>query len=212
MICAARIGDKGETGTRPLSDPSSFPQREPQPLTGDESDADLLVRCRAGDDAAWAQLVKRYERLVFSTALRSGLDRQNAADVFQQVWVEVHRSLLRIRDLPSLTRWLIVTTGRLSYRQAIVSRRWVREVLDDLVDPSPDAQAAVDGLELLQRLESALSRLGGRCEQLLRALFLSRPAPPYAEVAKRLGVEANSIGPIRNRCLKRMRSIMEEHS
>lgn len=212
MIRTAWQGDKGETGTRPLPDPSSFPQREPRPLSGDDSDANLLARCQSGDDAAWEQLVAKYERLVYSTALQTGLDRQDAADVFQQVWFEVYRSLMRIRDMKSLTRWLITTTGRLAYRHALVSRLWVREVLEDLVDPSPDAQANLDRLETLQRLESGLSRLGGRCEQLLRILFFSRPEPAYRDISRRMGLDENSVGPTRTRCLRRLRKLMEETS
>jgi Sigma-70 region 2 len=53
----------------------------------DGGDADLLSRCRAGDDAAWDQLVGKYERLVFSVALRNGLDREDAADVTQTTFI-----------------------------------------------------------------------------------------------------------------------------
>jgi RNA polymerase sigma factor (sigma-70 family) len=212
MIRTARHGDKGETGTRPLPDPSSIPLREPQPLSGDESDDDLLARCQAGDDAAWARLVQRYENLVFSTALRSGLNRPDAADVFQQVWFEVHLSLLRIRDPRSLTKWLIVTTRRIAYRHAIRSRRWVRDVLEDIVDPSPHVQAAMEGLEARQQLEAGLSRLDARCARLLRAFYFSGRDLAYEEVATQLGLKRNSVGPTRSRCLDRLRRIMEEAS
>lgn len=178
-------------------------------MSGDESDEDLLARCQAGDEAAWARLVKRYENLVFSTALRTGLDRQDAADVFQQTWYEVHLSLLRIRDISVLPKWLIVTTRRKAYRHAVVTQRWVRDVREDLVDPSPDVQATLEGLADRQRLESGLEALDARCRRLLRAFYFSGRDLAYNEVATRMGIKRNSLGPTRSRCLERLRKIMK---
>ena len=131
-----------------------------------------------------------------------------SAVVMTLVWV--YASSLTFLLGAELTRWLIVTTKRVAHRHAISSRRWVREVREDLIDPSPDAQANLDRLELLQQLESGLRRLDGRCERLLRALFLTGRDRSYGAVAQRLGMKANSVGPTRLRCLERLREIMEE--
>src|SRR5436305_13408180 len=56
-------------------------------------DAQLLERCRDGDSAAWDALVRRYERLVFSVALRNGLSREDAADVAQTTFLALLRSI-----------------------------------------------------------------------------------------------------------------------
>ena len=53
------------------------------------TDHQLLGRCLAGDEQAWEEIVGRYERLVFSVALKNGLSREDAADVTQLTFVDV---------------------------------------------------------------------------------------------------------------------------
>lgn len=174
------------------------------------TDTALLEACRAGDDVAWRALVERYERLVYSAALQTGLDRDAAVDVFQQVWLELHRSLLRIRDAQALPRWLIVTARRIAYRQAIVAGRWLHDVREDLVDPNPSPDSVVLALELRQRLEQALLDLDERCRVIIRLLFLDEQPASYEEVSKRTGLSPDSVGPTRTRCLAKLKKLLGE--
>jgi RNA polymerase sigma factor (sigma-70 family) len=185
-----------------------YPTRETCDVVARPDDASLWLECQNGSESAWADLVGRYENLVYSTALQTGLDPEDAADVFQQVWLELHRSLLRIRDPKALPRWLIVTTRRIAYKHAIVAGRWVRETRDDMVDPAPGADAIVVVLEERQELEDALAALDERCEQLLRMFFYSEKKVTYKEVSERLGLSEDSIGSLRSRCLERLRRIL----
>src|SRR5262245_9999504 len=52
-----------------------------------ETDRRLLEACRAGNQAAWERLVLKYRHLVYSIALRSRLDADQAGDVFQSVFL-----------------------------------------------------------------------------------------------------------------------------
>lgn len=52
-------------------------------------------------------------------------------------------------------------------------------------------------------MRAAVTALPERCRQLVEQLFFTTP-PPYAEVAKRLGLATGSIGFIRGRCLKKL--------
>jgi DNA-directed RNA polymerase specialized sigma24 family protein len=53
-------------------------------------------------------------------------------------------------------------------------------------------------------LREAFSHLPPRCQRLI-ALLIEDPPLPYAEISARLGLPAGSIGPIRGRCLDRLR-------
>lgn len=173
-----------------------------------DTDAILLERCRTRDEDAWRALVTRYRTLVYSTALEVGLGPDEAADVFQDVWLDLYRSLPRIRDGAALPRWLVVATRRLSYKRAMAARRLRSDLSMDLVDPGKLALDAIEELETRHHVERGLSRLGGRCAELLRLLFLSPSRIPYEEVGRRLGIAVGSIGPTRARCLTRLRDIL----
>lgn len=169
----------------------------------------LVAQCREGDEGAWKDLVSQYENLVFSTALQTGLDQDAAVDVFQQVWVELHRSLFRIKDPQALPRWLIVTTRRISYRQAVTSGRWVRDLREDLVDPTPRADEVVSLLELRQQIQDGMAGLDPRCRRVVELFFFTEPPTSYQDASKELGLAEDSIGSLKSRCLDRLRKSME---
>ena len=62
----------------------------------------------------------------------------------------------------------------------------------------------------LTTLHDALSELGGTCRELLLALYFDPEEPSYAEIAERFGRAIGGIGPLRGRCLERLRAIMSE--
>lgn len=172
------------------------------------SDAELLERCRQGDSHAWDALVERYERLVFSVAQRNGLSREDAADVTQTTFVALIDGLSRIEDDTKLASWLMTVARRQAWRMRTVSRRTVplEAMADHIADPSDpyadwDTQVAV---------HDALATLGGTCRDLLIALYFEPAAPSYAEIAERFDRAIGSIGPLRGRCLERLRGIMAE--
>lgn len=172
------------------------------------SDAELLERCRQGDSHAWDALVERYERLVFSVAQRNGLSREDAADVTQTTFVALIDGLSRIEDETKLASWLMTVARRQAWRMRTVSRRTVplEAMADHIADPSDpyadwDTQVAV---------HDALATLGGTCRDLLIALYFEPAAPSYAEIAERFDRAIGSIGPLRGRCLERLRGIMAE--
>jgi RNA polymerase sigma factor (sigma-70 family) len=171
----------------------------------DRTDQQLIRRCAAGDERAWDQLVGRYERLVYSVALKNGVSREDAADITQLTFVALLDSIEVLREDGSLPSWLMTVARRQAWR---VRRRTHREQPwpADLVESG----AAHDDFERVAVVHGALARLGTRCRLLLYALFFDPDAPPYAVIADRLQCAVGSIGPQRARCLQRMRALLGE--
>ena len=61
-------------------------------------------------------------------------------------------------------------------------------------------------------LRQAMVRLDERCQRLIRSLDLDEPPHTYQEVAEAEGLSPTSIGPIRRRCLDRLKRIIESLS
>ncbi len=175
--------------------------REPAAPT----DAELLARCRRRDPEAWNMLVSRYERLVYSVALRNGLGAEDAADVTQGTFVTLIDSLDRIRDEDRLPSWLMTVTRRQAWRVRNLSRRHVG--LEDVAEAAEDPLADWD---TVVTLHDALAELGGTCRDLLEALYFEPESPSYAEIAERFGRSIGGIGPLRGRCLEKLRAILSE--
>ncbi|WP_435770800.1 RNA polymerase sigma factor [Nocardioides sp. SYSU DS0651] len=172
---------------------------------GQPTDAELLDRCRRRDAEAWNLLVARYERLVYSVALRNGLGPEDAADVTQGTFVTLIDSLDRIRDEERLASWLMTVTRRQSWRVRNLSRRHV-----DLDTVPETAEDPLGDWDTVVTLHSALAQLGGTCKDLLHALYFEAESPSYAEIAARFGRSVGGIGPLRGRCLEKLRDILTE--
>src|SRR6266508_4299036 len=81
-------------------------------------DCDLVAACLAGEPAAWETLVARYQRLVYSIPMKARLSTDDAADIFQSVWLKLYEKLASLRDHEKLSSWLITTTTREVWRVA----------------------------------------------------------------------------------------------
>ncbi|WP_241265710.1 sigma-70 family RNA polymerase sigma factor [Streptomyces boncukensis] len=78
---------------------------------------------------------------------------------------------------------------------------------DGLADPVSDAEAPLLAAECRRALAAAASGLPGRCPAVLRAL-LARSDPTYPQIARELGMSQGSLGPLRSRCLARLRRML----
>jgi RNA polymerase sigma factor (sigma-70 family) len=177
------------------------------------SDAQLVEACLAGDSRAWAELVQRYQRLVYTIAMRCGLPAEDAEDVFQRVFTILLTKLATCRNRERLGPWLTTITRREAWRVS-QERQTARaedgaEALEvrPTVEPPPDA--LLEQVEAQDLILRAMEQLGERCRLLLEQLFFTHEPPSYAEIAKKLSMPEGSIGPTRARCLERLREILK---
>lgn len=175
-----------------------------------ESIETIWIQVQSGSPAAWAALVRLLAPVVYSVPRRWGLDRSDSEDISQQTWLALYKSRDKIEDPVALPAWLINVASRKS-RRLIGGRIRNRELPasggTDL-PPLPDQELL--SLERQAYLRLALTRLDGRCQRLVEALFLTYPPKSYQQIAKELGLKPNSLGPIRTRCLERLRRILED--
>jgi RNA polymerase sigma factor (sigma-70 family) len=189
----------------------------------ENDDAALIARCRTGDGSAWASLVKRYQRLVYTVVLRTGMDEHAGADVFQTVFQRLMAHLQRIDQPERLQAWIVTTAKREALRERERGRRTVSMsrsddddenaapgLEDTLADDAPLAEDALSELQQLDLLRAGLDRLDARCRDLLLLTFRDDDDKlPYDEVARRLGMPVGSIGPTRSRCLGKLRTLVQ---
>lgn len=179
-----------------------------------DGDAGLVEACLRGEEAAWEQLVRRHASLVYAVPYKYGLDGDEAADVFQNTWAALWRELDTVRNRDRLSPWLITVSSRLSYQQLERRRREQATDVDLLLQDEPDSNTPPDE-QAIARLEAAalnraMSRLPDHCRQLLEMLFYEPRAPTYVEMARRLAVSPDTIGSWRGRCLRQLKSLMEQ--
>jgi RNA polymerase sigma-70 factor (ECF subfamily) len=91
------------------------------PFSRCAQDDALVIRLRAGDEQAYAELYRRVHPWVFGFALRRLGDPTEAEDVAQDVFLQVYRSIERYEGRSSLLSWIFGiarhrTLSRFSHR------------------------------------------------------------------------------------------------
>lgn len=164
----------------------------------------LVVRAREGDVSAWNELVERYTPMLWSIARACGLERAAAEDAVQTTWLRLVQRIDGIWEPDGVGGWL-----------ATVCRNECRvpfgppppRLPQDDADPAPGPEARSLDRDRLERLAAALREMPERCRTMLRMLAASAT---YTEVSAALGLPVGSVGPIRARCLRRLRGSLDE--
>lgn len=168
----------------------------------------LVTRAVAGDQGAWDKIVDQYSPLVWSICLRYQLDRQEIDDIGQNVWLLLVEKIGSLREPAALPGWLATTTQRECLRVLRAERRQEHAALV-AEEQMPDPDAAMIEREILTAerdaaLRAAFAELSPSCRELLSMLICDPPCS-YAEISATLGMAVGSIGPMRARCLERLR-------
>jgi RNA polymerase sigma-70 factor (ECF subfamily) len=124
-------------------------------------DADVVALAQQGRDTAFRELIRRYERPVFSLIYRMVRDRELAEDLAQDTFVKVLKHIDRYRPEFKLSSWLF----KIANNVAIDHLR--RRQLDTIsIDGSPNAQTAdaveASRFDVVDPQESALDEMEAR--------------------------------------------------
>lgn len=160
----------------------------------DESDEELLERFRSGDNAAFDNIVDRYERRVFAVSLRICRHHEDARDVTQDVFVTALRSLASFRGESQLGTWF----HRVAVNSALdlVRRRKRRDAssVEELTeqpseDPGPET-SAIEGVRA-REVHKGLGRLPLEARAVI--VLHDLQGLDYAECAEALGVPLGTV-------------------
>jgi RNA polymerase sigma-70 factor (ECF subfamily) len=177
----------------------------PRPAPDAESDEDLVARYVSGDQAAFRTLFDRYAPVLLRMASRHLRNEDEARDVVQQTFVQVHAARFDFQQGRPFRPWLF-TIGMNVIRQVWRRRKRTREV-DDERAPAPVSTA--DTSEPLLRgerarlLREALSRLPTSQREVVELHWFQER--PFAEVARMVGSTEGAVKVRAHRAYTRLR-------
>ena len=170
------------------------------------TDAELVQRCRTGDDNAWRELVDRFSRYVYAISVQGfRLPQQDAEDVFQEVFARVYERLGSLRDdeavrpwIAQLTRWLGIDRLRAGSHESDAD-------LEEL--PEVPAEDELESIEQAFDVHEAMTELPENCRQILDRFFARDES--YRTIGDQLGLPAGTIASRISRCLDKLRDAFE---
>ena len=83
------------------------------------SDTDLINKAQDGDESAFNELVCRYDRNVLALTLKYVNDRDDAKDIYQEVFLRVFRGLKNFKFKSEFSTWLYRNSRRKSCDKSI---------------------------------------------------------------------------------------------
>jgi RNA polymerase sigma-70 factor (ECF subfamily) len=190
-----------------------------------EADKDLVLRARAGDREAFAEIVRTYQRRIYAVAMRMTRRHEVADDITQDTFVRAYRNLDRFEIGRPLRPWLtrIATNLAINYLNGAAKREQplytedapggpgrpeeARASRQERLDANPER--ALESEELALDLERAVSLLP--IEQ--RTVFLLKVVEEmrYEEIAKLLGISEGTVMSRLSRARGRLKGMLAAH-
>jgi RNA polymerase sigma-70 factor, ECF subfamily len=168
------------------------------------TDAELVARCRAGDQDAWRELVERFSRYVYAIAVQAyRLPEADAEDVFQEVFTRVYERLGQLRDDGAVRPWIAQLTRHCCVDRLREGSRV--ELIEEL--EAGAAEDTVDRLEEAWGVREALAQLSPPCREVLDRFFTRDES--YRTIGEALDLPAGTIASRISRCLGKLRAQLE---
>jgi len=151
----------------------------------------LVLRCQAGDEGAFSELVARYApRLRYFLRKLLG-DHHAAEDALQETWLDVVRSIPRLADAGAFAAWVYRIARDRAFRRLRRSSRDVAPLDGD----GPVYESHDDGLllsaERARAVHSALDRLSPEHREALVLRFLEGMS--YEDMARVVGRPTGTV-------------------
>jgi len=197
------------SGTNPLAR-----RRNARSVVIDDPDAELVKRWQAGDEEAFAELIKLHESRVFRLLFRMMGSREDAEDLTQETFLSLHRHGHRFRAEARFSTFVyrVAANAALNRRRSLGRGRARIEKLkhrqlagDDLPAAPRDPEDAALGSELTDHVKVALDELSPSLR--MPVVLYDIEGLAYGEIAKILGI---AEGTVKSR-IHRARQALREH-
>lgn len=185
----------------------------------------LISRAAKGDELAFSTLMERYEKLVFNLAYQYTQNREDAADVSQEVFLKLWRSLPSFRGESSLATWIfrITQNSALDLLRKRAGTPTVSLTVDsedseeesrerDLADPTVehDPAAAAEQKERTSAVRDAIASLRADHREIL--VLREMRGFSYTEIAEMLGLELGTVKSRINRARIQVKEFLESRN
>lgn len=172
---------------------------------------------RQGDQDAFEQLVRAYEKRVFALTLRMCGNPEDAAEAAQEAFLAVWQGLKFFRGESSFSTWLyrlasnacvdlLRREGR--HRAAAGPSLDDEELRLETADPAPTPQEAAERAELRRQIENGLRALPAEYRQVL--ILREMHQLSYEEIGQTLSLDPGTVKSRISRGRKRLQKFLME--
>lgn len=173
------------------------------------NERELIARLQKRDEAAFEELIRQYEKKVYTLCFRMCGNSEDAEEAAQDAFLALWRGIDRFRQESSLSTWIYrlatnacIDTLRRRKKQSGSVSLDDEELFVDAVDTSPQPQETVEHRETQKLLQEGLSALPEEYRKLL--ILREIEGLSYTEIAESASIE---LGTVKSR-ISRGRSLL----
>jgi RNA polymerase sigma-70 factor (ECF subfamily) len=130
--------------------------------TGEDT-SELVLRLKAGDEAAFEELVKTYRERLYRVAWRILREDESAEDAAQEAFIKVYRHIARFEERSSLYTWMYRITVNIALNKLKRDKFRSMVPLGDFIredrSPRSDPARMTMGSEVAERVREAVETL-----------------------------------------------------
>ena len=173
---------------------------------------ELIQRILEGDDAAFACLVRKYQKRVHALAWRKIGDFHIAEDITQETFLQVYRKLATLKNTNQFPGWLYVITNRCCLawlRKKRIQTQPLEEIDIAMIEkPSYSSHVAAEQAESAaeakrELVKNLLAKLKESDRTVITLYYFGEMT--YAEIGEFLGVSADTVRIRVRRALQRLK-------
>jgi len=179
------------------------------------SDIELINKTMAGDQSAYAELVKRHQRFVFTLAMRFTKSREDAEEVAQDCFTKAYRSLNSFKKESKFSTWLysiVYTTAMTALRKKRLHTASIDDEATHIQIENTPSGYDVNNAENRSRsfyLNQAIEQLSADDATIITLFYKGEQS--LEDIAQTLGVEANSVKVKLFRARQRLKEKLERN-
>ncbi|MFO7445063.1 MAG: sigma-70 family RNA polymerase sigma factor [Ignavibacteriaceae bacterium] len=98
------------------------------------TDTDLITKARQGDSSAFEELVFRYDKRVLSMALKYVQNKDDAKDIYQEVFIRVYKGLQNFQFRSEFSTWLFRITTNVCLTHSARGKKRINVPINDEYD------------------------------------------------------------------------------
>ena len=179
-----------------------------------DQEHNLIQAARNGDQAAFGELVRQYQKRVFALAVRMCPTPELAEEAAQEAFLAAWQGLPFFRGDSAFATWLYRLTSNACVDLLRKENRHQGPSLDDetvsaeMPDPAPTPEKAVEQKELRGQIEAGLQTLSPEHREVL--LLRQMQGLSYQEIGAALSLEEGTVKSRLSRAKRQLRTILAE--
>jgi RNA polymerase sigma factor (sigma-70 family) len=182
-------------------------------MQNQSTDIELIKQVLAGDQAAYAGLVKRHQRFVFTLALRFTKNREDAEEIAQDCFVKAYRSLNNFQQTAKFSTWMytiVYTTCMTFLRKKRLETQSIDSDESQIQLANHISAFNADQVEQKSRsayLNMAINQLLPDDAAIISLFYKGEQS--LEEISKALGMETNTVKVKLHRARHRLKEKLE---